>query len=1027
MKLQITELIGEWKKGNHKVPASRIIERKLHKFRTLKELMLFSRENYILVHTQGSSGKSRRLEHICKNLWIGEKLLWIDVDTEMNPKDVYKRLKKEGISGFVYYTSSYYSKNKGRIRIGVITDSKIKLDNQNGYYAKQLLYRLGYDEGIISKVDSSIYGPERFLAPVKEKNSKFPISPPEKGECFCTNLKPFFTIPQKEIQEKIKYNPKNKNIKCLVKAACFGKVGKLATEMLTYSKVSSAIARDNNTISLEFKDISERTKGGYYIDLIDPFVLRHPNKKKNIRYIDEILGKRDFFAFKESVVKKRFRPEDILVKESPCDFELVDKKKYLTSSILKKHLKNNSVFLESPTGTAKTTSIVGLVKELTRKGKSVLFVSVNRSQAAQFARVLEKEKLDFLCYIRTRKTEESVMIHKKEYRKSFMDYADLEKIPDKLICGVLSLHHLISDKSLIRVFDYVIIDEITNLPNYTANMTSLLYDVPERFYNDMLALALLLKSAKRVICTDSYVSMPVIAAIKEISGKKFIFVRNNFKTNKKIEIFLTQSSQEPNFSKEPTCKKFFKLLKKDVKKAESKRGKSVLLSAFSIKKKALQFRNYIRSVYKGKGTLLVTGNPSRFSNLQIVANLDSYLKKYKVAIMIYSPSITTGVDIPQAAETNVYHIMDGYHLTSHTHYQMTMRGRNASVYRILIPRHLFSPIENILKPRDTINHNIRRLTEQFLLHLRIDLDKPIKGFERHYYREVLDTKIKMGTYILFTRILENKEITEKMVRKALNKDSLIEKFTKDIGIDCAIRLEIAALEWEGYDKKYGIASNYINLLSREGCLVIKETDYLNKPKSYKYTRKKVKELQKHRVRENTKFVEQVLNYKKGVKNLSVPGTYKEIKRIKCGQRIFHCFSGYEKSSKETKKTLRFLKVVCKKLNISLNLKREKKVSHKKLIKLHKEILSKDLTQLEPEVGKLLDTEGRTDYLALNRMVSFLSLFFTVESVLGAKVISPNRNLLDSIIDLDSIKRKDHLRVLYSDDVFDGENFVLGKK
>ena len=52
------------------------------------------------------------------------------------------------------------------------------------------------------------------------------------------------------------------------------------------------------------------------------------------------------------------------------------------------------------------------------------------------------------------------------------------------------------------------------------------------------------------------------------------------------------------------------------------------------------------------------------------------------------------------------------------------------------------------------------------------------------------------------------------------------------GVKTAIRLEIAVLEWELYDKKYGLLGQYLNLLSREGCLVSKEFDFKKTSKTY---------------------------------------------------------------------------------------------------------------------------------------------------------------------------------------------------
>ena len=74
------------------------------------------------------------------------------------------------------------------------------------------------------------------------------------------------------------------------------------------------------------------------------------------------------------------------------------------------------------------------------------------------------------------------------------------------------------------------------------------------------------------------------------------------------------------------------------------------------------------------------------------------------------------------------------------------------------------------------------------------------------------------------------DISKKTIVKQLNDKNLDLIICE--GVKTAIRLEIAVLEWELYDKKYGLLGQYLNLLSREGCLVSKEFDFKKTSKTY---------------------------------------------------------------------------------------------------------------------------------------------------------------------------------------------------
>lgn len=1014
VKVKVTELLGTWREDNHKRPASSIIRRKNRVINSVEALAIFSREHYIFVNTQENSGKSRRSNNLCTNFWIGEKLLWIDMDKELDAKDVVNRLRKKNITGFVYYTSSYYFKREKRVRIGILTKQKLRLDGQTFYYARQLLHKLGYKDSVLEGVDPSIYKPSSYLAPVLvKKDGKFVRPFVGRADIFCSKGKPFKFLKQKAALEKIQRIGDAKEQVKVTRQGCFGELGEMALKLLSYDKVRSAVARNNSTISLTFRDIKEKTIGGYYISANDPCILRHPNPKKKLRYLDEVIGQNDFLQFKEFLFTKRFYPENLLKGEVQPDIEINNNNPYLDVGVFKP-LENYSMFLESPTGTGKTKVVSEFMKTL--PGKSILFISNNRTQAAQLYRALQKEELGFECYISIEKSDPTIKKNKRLYKKSFIEKIYQGIVPDRLICGVLSLHHLIVGRSLLKTYDFVIIDEITNTPNYTVNMVPLLYDVYERYYEDMLALSLLLKRSNRVVCMDGYISKFVKEAICNISEKKFLFIRKNYRTNKRVELFVTNRLNEPNLAGTPTCKKFIANFDKDVEEVNPVEGKPIIVCPHSTKKQTEEAENYVKHKFPSKKTWKITGAPSKTNKLEKVADLDMYLQENNIAVLFHSPAITTGVDIPQAQGANVYHTMSGDHLNSHVHYQMTMRGRNANSYKILVPTHLFVRKGDPCPAKDVFTTTIKELVETSLKAVRSLNEGDGFLYLRTKYQGKGRTKklrgidYKMSSYLLFMRLVKNKNLTRKKILRTIEKGQLLHKF-KDEGLRCAIELEMAAREWEAQDKRYGILGNYINLLAIEGCIISKERDYPGSPPRSLIPSNRYREGALHA---NKLLIEEVLGYEfeKGVD--SIERSYAQVNKLKCAQRVLHyLLYNYQISPKATQKTAPLLKKALKKLGIGLETTK-KEVSNTKLLKLYNYIMSRNFRAIEREVQKILYIAGhRTDRKKISRMTLFLKLFFRVEAEMGKKVFSSNKSLLISVKDLaDPKKSGAHIRALY---------------
>ena len=755
--MQITEIVDpQPQKDKPKALINTTIERRLRSFKKMEKLAKFSRRHFHFVHTQVSGESAPRQAKICTKLNIGSHLLWLDLDFDVDVEDLKKRFRQSGFKGFFYHSSEFYASGERRVRICVITKRLVPIDGQAHYYARQFLAKLGYDNDCTGGwLDPSIYNPTAYSAPVMYPDGTLVEDYDSKGKSlFIFRGKPFRWTTQKSFQKQAKIM-KSEDRNNLRRKTKFGRYGDFARRLLKFENVQEALARANGTITIVFKNIPEKTKGGYYINPEkDPWVVFHPNKEKTPFYINAKLGKKDFKKYKKYVLE-RFRPPDPLKNLTKPDETISDEASYLNAAVFERNVP--LLFIESPTGSGKTTQLANWMKDF---DGSVLFISVNRAQAVTTHKsLLEKGLNEFECYITSDKNQKKRKVGNRYYRSEFIENVNEGFAPERVICGVLSLHHLIVAGGLLRNYDVVVIDEITTLPKFAVSPVDLIAEEYMRFKKDMVALKLLLKKAKKVIGMDGYIAQPIIDVFSTIAEKPPYLIRKNIKTNKKVEIYLTQPGNEPNVRGEITCKKFWSHFKKDMEKAVAKNR--VLVAAFTHKKKAKEVANYIKHCLPGAKdkVRLITGDTMESEGaLNLIRELYSQLNG-KIVFLIYSPAITTGVDINQAENTNVYHVISGKQLTSHTHYQMTMRGRKAKSYKVLVPLFLAENTQKIkTNPKKRFNQGIIGLlkTGNFGGTYRINT---LKAEVKYYH-------LKMGALLTFkhletVRIGHNKPLKTK--------------------------------------------------------------------------------------------------------------------------------------------------------------------------------------------------------------------------------------------------------------------------
>ena len=204
----------------------------------------------------------------------------------------------------------------------------------------------------------------------------------------------------------------------------------------------------------------------------------------------------------------------------------------------------------------------------------------------------------------------------------------------------------------------------------------------------------------------------------------------------------------------------------------------------------------------------------------------------------------------------------------------------------------------------------------------------------------------------------------------------------------AIRLEIAVLEWELYDKKYGILGQYLNLLSREGCLVSRELDFKKTSKTYYNNDQKYIDNIINAIRND-------LNYHGELKNKSKSGLYTTFNRITTGQRIL----AGEPDSTATK-TKEILLSIFNKYNFEFESKKVE-LTRSNCISIYDSLVFKVYSsniKVEPELEKLIKKGiNVTDHSKIRRVTSILKLLFEVENPKKeGLMVTRNRDLLKSI-------------------------------
>jgi len=805
----VTELIAKFDKNNHKKIISSTVDRRNHSFETLRDLAHFTREHTIFTSYQKEISGIPRNNEAGKELYLGNNLLWIDMDFEVNLKTLKKKLEAVNLKCFAFYSSSYYNNSKAHARLCVICENIIDLDNwsQVKFYANQVLNKLNYSQ--IDELDKSIYNLSSYLSFVKGDY--------EEGDLIIVEGKPFKWITQEVFIKKSKAATSKKEKEEFSQKAGFGKSGDLALFLNTLPSIEKAIARNKGTISLAFTNITEKTELGYYINTIDPWSVYHPNKEP--KYLSNYLSATDFEKFKEYHLNFKCKIIDTfkgqLKTNKIINQEFIEPEIFNTESL---------IFLESPTGSGKTTAISDWIYN--NPTKSILFISVNRMQAIANYKFLKKRGIITTCYLKhslkeyhsEKKGKRKVDIHNLKFQNDAIKGI----IPDRLVCNILSLHHLMDDNgNLKKKYDCIIIDEITTLPNSASKSVKLIQERILSFEKGMKAFKKLLVESEKIICMDGFISNSAIDLVKDLSKKEPYIIQNIKPTNKKVEIYVCSGNQ-PKFNGKETCNKYLTKIMNDIETASFGLNKRLLVVALSSLELSKTLGELLQKKHPYKVIQVFNSEVTEKDGMlaiQMFEDLDKYLEDNLIDILVYSPTITTGIDIPQTKGTNVYQIISGDQLSSHTNYQMTMRGRNAKSYRILIAKSLM-----IDKQAQSFDNYIIDSIQEIKNVIPFKTPKSIEWKSRNFQT----TGLFLAYYILEYNITEEEWKAIKDLKSLITALKNVSKksFYDLEGVKIALKIDRAYINFqkELYLNGKNGYKQFINFLKHEKCKISIEED-----------------------------------------------------------------------------------------------------------------------------------------------------------------------------------------------------------
>lgn len=317
---------------------------------------------------------------------------------------------------------------------------------------------------------------------------------------------------------------------------------------------------------------------------------------------------------------------------------------------------NEVVYVKSYTGSGKTSFIADYLKQSTG---NTLFISVNITNCHQIVYSTRKAGVKGVgSYLPVTKADREDEDYSRNFFRSMRD----RRVN---VVNCLSLHRVPTYLDI----DTVIVDEVSSLlPNVfnpipTSNHKSL-----ERAWQ---RLVFYLKTCK-LILLDGSISDSLRSAIDRVSDRPSVLIENTYKPLKTVDLYKEKLYLPSKWWDGTTIGSDFQLAFQK-KLDHSVTTDTKLLISSTQKKKLAEMYAYLigkETEAEKKGTVFAAaGFVEPGVNLTNAVN--------KATRILYSPTITTAVDIKGFEGKIVYHDIDFPQISSTTNYQMINRARNA--------------------------------------------------------------------------------------------------------------------------------------------------------------------------------------------------------------------------------------------------------------------------------------------------------------------------------------------------------------
>ena len=541
-----------------------------------------------------------------------------------------------------------------------------------------------------------------------------------------------------------------------------------------------------------FKSISLKTFDTY--DIFDEFSKQNKttyDKNNNMKFwnnnggvidINYLIKRINKEQKKNLKIIEKFKPVDLDFKPDPKIFKFVEfNKKYLEYQ-QEVFNNNETILIQSTTGTGKTTSTAKYVKCYIDNNPNIRFLSlVNLIK-------LNEQQLE------TFKNEGLKLVN-------YQESTDKELKNNNIICCLNSIHNKLRW-----------LDDEENLKNYIVYIDEITSFIESLIHNDKLNNSLqqtylllmsIIKKCHKLILSDAILTPNVLNLIDKREKANKIFIKNTFQKYKAIEAI--RQNDENLF-----LDKIRDHIKNDNYFLFGADSKTVITKYFNETIK--QFDS------KKDNFILITADT--------VKKIKNVKEEFKNKFVFFSPSITTGLDFSIPDKQDVFLYIKGKTINPASSFQQATRTRNINkIYYYSCcqeKKPVYSSVEEV---EETYKNRIE--TNEKLLNLSgsIDEDDNIKivknTFSKLFYSSIYQQDAEQTN-----KLLHIEEIFEHQGMNVIYEG--VDKKELDASTKSRLTKEYKKIKDETIEKFIFDVKNEVDIYSIDEYKVLRERqDYLN--------------------------------------------------------------------------------------------------------------------------------------------------------------------------------------------------------